>query len=325
MKRRFSDAFKEDEDTPDTIIDGEDSDNESVDAETQGVIDTISEYIAEGNWRTASELIDENRIDINSISSSGEGFLHTAIINGNLAIVIALLVLEADPNILNEAGLRPLSLAVNYKVDKAIIKRLLEHGANPNLANDDGSFPMHLALEKDVLEILKLLAGPNSLGLSAKRILGGKYLLHHLIKLNLPDGDSIAEFLISNGDLDVNEVNIFGATPLHEAARIGNISMIRELLRYMPDAAIRDGDGNTALDVAISNNQYDATMILGEYVRLEGQELAGFVYDVLDADVLAIERVYDEDEWVAEFSSSYIGCSVNDVRNLDSSLLVSLF
>ncbi len=170
MKRNFSDITPDrDTDTPDTIID---CDCKNIDSQMQGLIDTISEYITLGNWKVANELIDENLIDINSISSCGNSFLHTAIIHDHLEIVRELLNLEADPDSLSADGLRSLSLSINSctKNFKAVIKLLLKSGANPNLPNEDHSLPIHFAIQTGSFEIIESLIYFNITNKPAKSI-----------------------------------------------------------------------------------------------------------------------------------------------------------
>ncbi len=105
----------------------------------------------------------------------------------------------------------------------------------------------------------------------------------------------------------MNAVNEEGRTPLHEAAMVGNILMIRELLRYFPDANIRDIYGNRALDLAVNA---EVGYILGEYNRLEDQALADFVYSdhpmtSVPSAVFHHEDLVEEDAWIAQLSLAY--------------------
>ncbi len=64
----------------------------------------------------------------------------------------------------------------------------------------------------------------------------------------------IAALLIEYG-VEVNACDKWGFTPLHEAAQKGRTQICSLLLNHGADAAIRNQEGHTPLDVAVVSPQ----------------------------------------------------------------------
>jgi ankyrin repeat protein len=285
----------------DTEIDTVGSDDDNISPEKQIIIDTILQYIAQGKLEDAMNLIDEERVSFYSIGSMGSGFIHAAISYNHFNILERLLVLGVDPNNVDEHGQSPLNLAIACNEENSIervirenfanvaihniyntgemVELLLRSGADPNRPNEEGRVPIHLVAQSGGLYSLQFLS-MNGVGIRANlRILDDQEnnALYYAAIGNSPNSGAVAEFLIAHGGLDLNDVNIFGNTVLHEAARVGNIFIIRELLRYCPDIHIQNDNGETALDLGYKNEEVRATLIA--YDTLEGEALQAFVYD----------------------------------------------
>ena len=62
----------------------------------------------------------------------------------NIAVAEFLLKAGADPNLTNELGIGPLSLAITNG-SSAIARLLLRNGADPNMARENGETPLMTA------------------------------------------------------------------------------------------------------------------------------------------------------------------------------------
>ncbi len=72
--------------------------------------------------------------------------LHTAVANGDLGAVQALLAVGADINVQNNEGRTPLHNAVISKA-YSVIKTLLENGAKKDIRDEDGNTPLYYDLD----------------------------------------------------------------------------------------------------------------------------------------------------------------------------------
>ena len=72
--------------------------------------------------------------------------------------------------------------------------------------------------------------------------------------------------------VDVN-VNRFGITPLHHAARWGHKKMVELLIEKGADVNAKEDDGDTPLDLAISRNRTETADLLRKHGGKTGEEL----------------------------------------------------
>lgn len=106
----------------------------------------------------------------------------------------------------------------------SLVKALIERGIDLTTTNEHGNTALHVAAAK---------AG----------------------------GVGIAITLIEAGS-DVNAIGKGGATPLHYAAYTGNNDMVRGLLAREANPDTRDGNGKTALDLAVENIHHETVGLL---------------------------------------------------------------
>ncbi len=142
------------------------------------------------------------------------------------------------------AGFTPLHMAI-YRQDMERVKKYMEKGANLEPAYDSGATPMELAVASGNMEMVKLLYDHgadfvsnddehrDALGLAAKE---GSY--------------EIAQFMLANGS-DANSPYKYQNRPLHYAAINVDVRMVELLLANGAKTELKDGEGRTALFVAV--------------------------------------------------------------------------
>lgn len=68
---------------------------------------------------------------------------------------------------------------------------------------------------------------------------------------------NLSEFLIAEGNCNVNNVDTYGQSPIFYASREGHIDMVKKLVGYGADADLIDNNGQTPIYYAIKGNRVD--------------------------------------------------------------------
>jgi ankyrin repeat protein len=110
------------------------------------------------------------------------------------------------------------------KGDAASARILLEHGANPNLRNKTGSTPLDDAALSGNKDLIEML-------------------LAHGADLSAQDPES-------------------KSAPLHYAASFGRLEAVRILVEHGADVSAKNSKGQTALQLAMSNQQEEVAAFL---------------------------------------------------------------
>ena len=177
-----------------------------------------------------SYLIQQGAI-VNVRDNQGRTALHIAIISGSLAAVQELLSSGADPFIKDQHGSNSLHYAINHN-RKAIATHLLQLPLASHLVTDldnDSNSPVHLALKLgvgDMIGAMVSIAGAQLQTTSDNR--GNNFL--HLAAL--AGNYTAMSVLLDNPSCRnlLNEMNVYGCTPLHMAARTGHTHCAELLL-----------------------------------------------------------------------------------------------
>jgi len=188
-----------------------------------------------------------NQVDKNEIDQDGYNGLHLAADNGQLDVVNILLEAGADINrVVYDGALSALHLALS-KRNFDVARKLIEAGCDINLVSQIGvsGTALHYAIIKDNLDMVKLLlekkadvniveeeTGYSPLFLAASR-----------------EQVDMMHVLLGAGP-DVNLADYEGKTPLHFAAANGFGEVIKLLVDHKADVTIKNGDDETAEDVA---------------------------------------------------------------------------
>jgi ankyrin repeat protein len=135
-------------------------------------------------------------------------------------VLSMVLSMGADVNAVGSDGNRALDIAC-LKGDAASARILLEHGANPSLRNKSGSTPLHDAALSGNKDVVEML-------------------------------------LASGADLTAEDPEA-KATPLHFAASFGRLEAVKTLVEHGADVSAKNSKGQTALQLAISNNQEEVS------------------------------------------------------------------
>uniref|UniRef100_A0A8D8K3C4 Ankyrin-3 n=1 Tax=Culex pipiens TaxID=7175 RepID=A0A8D8K3C4_CULPI len=156
-------------------------------------------------------------------------------------------VLKKDPTLINKTNkLGETALHIAVKNDKVfIVKLLLDLKADPNIENKEGKTPIIYAIENKSTRYVELL-------------------MKHSAKIDFLDANGIlkkeqnflfasvefVELLLKKKNFKVNAADAKGLTPLHHAAKCGNLKVVQLLLKDGADVNAEDSNGNTSLHYA---------------------------------------------------------------------------
>jgi ankyrin repeat protein len=133
-------------------------------------------------------------------------------------------------------GLTPLQVAVSCG-NKETTSKLVSMGANPYVRADENRTLLHLAAVAGNVDVI--------------------------------------QYLIVDKELNVNENDKNGMTPLHWAARAGKVEAINALLGYGADHQAIDREGRTALDLGLKHEEVVRKLLNFHQLPLKVRESSG--------------------------------------------------
>ncbi|WP_353273619.1 tetratricopeptide repeat protein [Wolbachia endosymbiont (group A) of Agelastica alni] len=307
----------------DAIIKKINSDNlkEVINAKSKDDVTPLHKAVLRNDEKIVKLLIDEDA-DVNAKKSNGWTPLHLAAKNGNLEVVNALL--EKGASVYDKTSSKyqftPLHLAARNG-HKEVVEALLAKNANINartryeftplhlaagnghldvvqalLKNDqiiinaetkDKFTPLHLAAKSGHLSVIEALLA-KSADINAQNKDGFTPL--HLAALN--GHAKIVNKLRENYKIDINARTTKGNTPLHLAAEKGHLEIVKALTEKGADIDIKNGDDNTASDLAYSEVK---DYILSIYNRTKGAGgIEGQLCEINLSILLLLKGVTDE-------------------------------
>ncbi|VDM16949.1 unnamed protein product [Hydatigera taeniaeformis] len=205
----------------------------------------------EGHLPIVRLLLDHHAI-IDAKTNRGNTALHIASLAGRSEVIRLLVERGADVNAKSQNGFTPLYMAAQENhVD--IVEYLLNNGADQALATDDGFTPLAVALQLCHDAVVSLLL---------ERDAGGKGRLPALHVAAKKDDVHAVSLLLANNDVNVNHASTRGFTPLHIAARYGNLKVARLLINNGADVNYCAKDSITPLHLAAKWGKAEMTQLL---------------------------------------------------------------
>jgi len=193
----------------------------------------------------AKYLISTRGEDVNAKCGYHGTPLHAASSKGHHDAVSLLLDHGADVNITNERGRTPLCAAYDGS-HLDVMRLLLERGAAPDVKFDRYELIIHNASSRGQVEMIRLL-------LQHKADVGATDDTDWTPLHWAYDHANAAQILLDHG-ANINAISTSGKTPLFFASKHGYLEVVRLLLARGADVHIRTEDGETAFQVATSNN-----------------------------------------------------------------------
>ncbi|KAG9356162.1 hypothetical protein JZ751_001006, partial [Albula glossodonta] len=222
-------------------------------------------YAATGGSSGAIEVIVKaaGREELHMQDDCGNTPLHWAVEKNRTDSCVSLLKLGADPNILNQASLAPLHLAVSLR-HNALVELLLSHGkTDANLEGDLGNTPVIMACSTDNHEALSILFEHEAKLCHQNRL--GHFAIHAAA---FAGAKTSMEIILQRG-AKIDQQQCDKSTALHFACTQGATEVVKLMLssysRVEDIINITDGAMQTPLHRATIFDHVD----LAEYLILK--------------------------------------------------------
>jgi len=168
----------------------------------------------------------------------------------DVSIIKKLVSSGVNPNILDPKGELMLNLAIKNKSNDVISFLLTNQATDVDISNNFGETPLMIASIDGNLPLVKTLVQSNK----AKIDHIGWTPLHYASSRGHLE---VVQYLLANGAI-VDSMSPGNTTPLMMAVQSGNEQLVKLLLDKGADIKVRNGNGLTAIDIAVI---YDKTWI----------------------------------------------------------------
>eukprot|EP00854_Cymbomonas_tetramitiformis_P008347 gene8347-9921_t len=139
-----------------------------------------------------------------------------------------------------------------------LLQILIDRGDDLDIQDTaDGSSPLHLACSNGSLEVIELLLEEGADPAAVDD--DGSTALHYAA---LKSSRPVVDLLLRMACIDADTHNDLGRTPLHEAARVGNIDAMSTLIQNGASCKETDKNGDTPFVLAQKRKQKSAMMVL---------------------------------------------------------------
>ncbi len=254
-----------------------------------------------GEVEIARMLIDAGA-DVDVQDEDGSTALHLAAMFGEIEIVQMLIDVGADKDIQNKRGNTPLHNAARYGAplhyaigngQVEIARMLIGAGARKDIRDNDGKLPYDLTTNEE----LKKLLNPN---LSESFDSYDPYELMIIppnkkaemivdeIKKFKPNLNLVSDLIVLGANLDWQDEDNRGMTPLYRAAYYENVEIVRILIDAGADVNVQDEYGRTPLHVAANYGYVKIVrMLIDAGARKDISNIAGKLpYDLARTEEL---------------------------------------
>ncbi|CAH0702580.1 unnamed protein product [Spodoptera exigua] len=225
-------------------------------------------------------LADKFKASIFERTKDGSTLMHIASLNGHADCAMMLFKKGVYLHMPNKDGARSIHTAARYG-HVGIINTLLQKGESVDVTTNDNYTALHIAVESCKPAVVETLLGYGA----DVHVRGGKQretALH--IAARIPDGDKCALMLLKSG-AGPNKATEDGQTPVHVAAKYGNLATLLLLLEDGGDPLRKTKTGETPLHMACRSCKPDVVRHLIEFVKdHKGENVATSYIDSVDED-----------------------------------------
>jgi ankyrin repeat protein len=230
---------------------------------------TLVDAAKQGNFAAVRAQL-ARRANVNEPARDGSTALLWAAYHSDVAAVRSLIAAGAKVNVANKYGVTPL-LQASRTGDTPVMQALIDAGADVSMAHPDGETPLMAASRTGRADAVRLL-----LSRGAKVNATDSYQQQAPLMWAAAEGHAeVVGMLLEAGANPNVRAHVTalekrehadhptgGFTPLMFAARNGHEAVVRALLKGGADPDVTNGDGATAMTIAIVNDRFDLAKVL---------------------------------------------------------------
>ncbi|KAI4461684.1 no mechanoreceptor potential c isoform d-related [Holotrichia oblita] len=233
-------------------------------------------------------LADKFKASILERTKDGSTLMHIASLNGHADCAMMLFKKGVYLHMPNKDGARSIHTAARYG-HVGIINTLIQKGEKVDITTNENFTALHIAVESCKPAVVETLLGYGA----DVHVRGGKLKetpLH--IAARVKDGERCALMLLKSG-AGPNLTTEEGQTPVHVAARYGNLQTLLLLLEDGGDPQYQNKHGETALHLACKGCRPDVVQHLINYVKQnKGEEtVVTYVNELNENDESALHYI----------------------------------
>ncbi|CAH1993637.1 unnamed protein product [Acanthoscelides obtectus] len=233
-------------------------------------------------------LADKFKASIFERTKDGSTLMHIASLNGHADCAMMLFKKGVYLHMPNKDGARSIHTAARYG-HVGIINTLLQKGEKVDVTTNENYTALHIAVEAGKPAVVETLLGYGA----DVHVRGGRLKetpLH--IAARVKDGEKCALMLLKSG-AGPNLATHDGNTPVHVAAKYGNLQTLLLLLEDNGDPLCKNKKGETPLHLASRGCRPDVVLHLINYVKEKKNEekAANYVNELNENDESALHYV----------------------------------
>ena len=194
--------------------------------------------------------------------ANGDTPLHCACISDIVDIIdLILTYFDEIHTFQNSKGNTPLHIACEWGSFNAAHILITRLHCDPNVYNKDGEMPLHLACKYGRLDLCKLLLEDNRCNVTVQTSKTKETPLHIACCRTDPElVKCLLQRCTSNHDIP----DVYGETPLFNACRTGNISIVQQLLagKHCNSLYVNTTTGETPVHIACRMGRLDIVKVL---------------------------------------------------------------
>nr|CAH7722319.1 unnamed protein product [Callosobruchus chinensis] len=233
-------------------------------------------------------LADKFKASIFERTKDGSTLMHIASLNGHADCAMMLFKKGVYLHMPNKDGARSIHTAARYG-HVGIINTLLQKGEKVDVTTNENYTALHIAVEAGKPAVVETLLGYGA----DVHVRGGRLKetpLH--IAARVKDGEKCALMLLKSG-AGPNLATHDGNTPVHVAAKYGNLQTLLLLLEDNGDPLYKNKKGETPLHLASRGCRPDVVLHLINYVKEKkgDEKAASYVNELNENDESALHYV----------------------------------
>lgn len=234
----------------------------ALEQQNESAVSIIKQYVKYSEGGVANSNIDEEELDQK---------LHKAVLMGDLKACEDFIRQEADVNLCDSCGYRPLHHAAAGG-HKALCKLLIEAGAYVNVKDRQCCTPLHYAVEGGHVDVCSFLLENGAHSHLTNNV--GLTVLHSAV---VADESEICLLLLKTKRTGEHKLTKEGCSALHIACEHGLFEVIKELISHKVIVNAKNNMGWTPLHYAAFYGEAEiCEYLLGHNAKIDSQNDAGF-------------------------------------------------